>query len=555
MNKFKLLLLLVTVIYSCKKEITSQEPLHKLASWEIYNETTDLAETQELQNSRMHLKLINSKILDKNEIWAPVVAALEQFPLERYEALLPFIIEKSIPELQQAVKDGIFTYEELALFYCYRIYKYEQNNSTQLNGIIAINPKVIEQARELDKIDKKNIDIYSVYGMPILLKDNIGAVDMRTTAGAIALKENSAPDAFITKRLKEESALILGKANLSEWAYYLCTGCPVGYSAVGGQTINPYGRLRFESGGSSSGSGVTVAANYAVAAIGTETAGSILSPSSQNSIVGLKPTIGVLSRSGIVPISSTLDTPGPMTKNVIDNAIMMDALVGYDQNDSASKRIDQQYVEGIKEASLTGKRFGVITALLQDTLYLEATRNIEKAGGILVEINPEQLPLPGFLTLLNIDMKNDLPAYLKANASSNITISNIADAVGFNKKDTVLHVPYGQQLFEGILNDATTVEAFLEIKNNLEDTGRRYFDQSMDEHQLDAVLSINNYHAAYAAVAKYPALTIPMGYTNDGEPEGLTFIGKPLSEKLLLQLAQRYEATSKRRKLPELYAN
>jgi len=247
MNKLKLLLLLVTVIISCKKESTPQEPLHTLTSWQSYDETTDLAGTQELQNGRMHLKLINSKILDKNEIWAPVVSALEQFPLERYSVLTSLILEKSIPELQQSVKDGKFTYEELTLFYCYRIYKYEQDNKKQLNGIIAINPNVIERARELDKIDKSTIDIYSVYG------------------GAIALKDNNAPDAFITQRLKDENAIILGKANLSEWAYYLCTGCPVGYSAVGGQTINPYGRLRFESGGSSSGSGVTVAANYAVA--------------------------------------------------------------------------------------------------------------------------------------------------------------------------------------------------------------------------------------------------------------------------------------------------
>jgi len=553
MNKLKLLLLLVTVIISCKKESTPQEPLHTLTSWQSYDETTDLAGTQELQNGRMHLKLINSKILDKNEIWAPVVSALEQFPLERYSVLTSLILEKSIPELQQSVKDGKFTYEELTLFYCYRIYKYEQDNKKQLNGIIAINPNVIERARELDKIDKSTIDIYSVYGMPILLKDNVGAVHMHTTAGAIALKDNNAPDAFITQRLKDENAIILGKANLSEWAYYLCTGCPVGYSAVGGQTINPYGRLRFESGGSSSGSGVTVAANYAVAAIGTETAGSILSPSSQNSVVGLKPTIGVLSRSGIVPISSTLDTPGPMTKNVIDNAIMMDVLIGYDQNDPVSKKIDKQYIQGVKEASILGKRFGVIKAFLQDTLYQQATLTIEKAGGVLVEITPEQLPLPGFLTLLNIDMKNDLPAYLKANASSNIIITDIASAVAFNKQDTLVNVPYGQQLFEGIVNDSTTTDAFIDIKRNLEETGRRYFDVSMDTHELDAVLSINNFHAAYAAVAKYPALTVPMGYTDEGEPEGLTFIGKPLSEKLLLQLAVEYEKVSKQRKLPEAY--
>jgi len=233
-----------------------------------------------------------------------------------------------------------------------------------------------------------------------------------------------------------------------------------------------------------------------------------------------------------------------MTKNVIDNAIMMDALIGYDENDNASKKIDKQYIQGVKEASISGKRFGVIKAFLQDTLYQQATLDIEKAGGVLVEITPEQLPLPGFLTLLNIDMKNDLPAYLKTNASANIMITDIASAVAFNKQDTLINVPYGQQLFEGIVNDSTTADAFIDIKRNLEETGRRYFDVSMDTHELDAVLSINNFHAAYAAVAKYPALTVPMG---------LTFIGKPLSEKLLLQLASKYEAVSKQRKLPQGY--
>ena len=153
-----------------------------------------------------------------------------------------------------------------------------------------------------------------MYGMPVLIKDNINTSGMPTTAGAIALLENeNTEDAFIIKKLKEAGALILGKSNLSEWAYYFCGTCPVGYSATGGQTLNPYGRAIFESGGSSSGSGASVAANYAVAAVGTETSGSITSPSSQNSVVGLKPTIGLLSRTGIVPISTTLDTPGPMT--------------------------------------------------------------------------------------------------------------------------------------------------------------------------------------------------------------------------------------------------
>src|SRR5690606_43490 len=186
----------------------------------------------------------------------------------------------------------------------YRIRKYESDNSFALNAIIALNPDVVEQARQKDREGAQAEAEFSLYGMPILLKDNINTHNMPTTAGAIALAENTTGNAFIVERLLEAGALILGKVNLSEWAYYFCDGCPLGYSAVGGQTLNPYGRKIFESGGSSSGSAVAVAANYAVAAVGTETAGSILSPSSKNAVVGLKPTIGLLSRTGIVPISS-----------------------------------------------------------------------------------------------------------------------------------------------------------------------------------------------------------------------------------------------------------
>ena len=234
--------------------------------------------------------------------------------------------------------------------------------------------------------------------MPILLKDNVNATGMPTTAGAVALKNNNTDDAYITARLKQEGALILGKANLSEWAYFFCGDCPSGYSAVGGQTLNPYGRKTIDTGGSSSGSGVSIAANFAVAAVGTETAGSILSPASQNSVVGLKPTIGLLSRSGIVPISSTLDTPGPMTKNVIDNAILLAALYGYDNTDSKSKSFKwpgNYYINGLKNGnpSIKGKRFGAIKRLLSDTLYINAV-NVLKAQGAIIAVSYTHLTLP-----------------------------------------------------------------------------------------------------------------------------------------------------------------
>ena len=553
----KSLLLFLSIgycLFSCKQAqeetpVIKNEPI----VWQTYDETEDLAGTQQLENPRMHLKLINSKVRDKNEIWKPVQGVLQGFSVTRYKELLSQILEKDIPTLQQSIKNGIFTYEELTLFYLYRIASIESDNDRALNGVIALNSNAVAKAREYDQVDKNQIDIYSVFGMPILLKDNIGTAGMNTTAGAIALQDNQTGNAFITERLEAENAVILGKANLSEWAYFLCTGCPVGYSAVGGQTINPYGRLQFESGGSSSGSGVSVAANYAVAAIGTETAGSILSPSSQNSVVGLKPTIGALSRTGIVPISSTLDTPGPMTKNTIDNSIIYHALVGKDLADSKSVTLPAFNASEVTKGTVNGKRFGVIKSYFADTLYAKAIDKIKANGGEIIEIEPERVNLPGFLTVLNIDMKKDLPEYIEKYAGISVTIKNIEDAVAFNKKDTLLHVPYGQQLFEGILADTTTDQELEKIKNNLEIISRAYFDAFFDEHKLDAFLSINNYHAAYAAMAKYPALTVPMGYTEDGEPEGLTFIGKPFTEVSLLQLGYGYEQISKERKLPEGY--
>ncbi|MDH7444404.1 amidase family protein [Aquimarina sp. 2201CG14-23] len=554
MRRLLYVFIALLIFISCKKEKQEQQKeLQPKVVWESYDETEDLAATQKLTQTRMHLKLVNSKILDKNDIWKSLESELDYFSEDDYNRLKKFVIEKNIPSIQQSVKDGLLSYEELTKFYIYRIRKYESDNSMSLNSVISLNPKVVEQARALDKIDKNTIDVNSVFGMPIMLKDNIGAEDMKTTAGAIALQENETTNAFITKRLLDQNALILGKANLSEWAYFLCIGCPVGYSAVGGQTLNPYGRMVFETGGSSSGSGVTVAANFCVAAIGTETSGSILSPSSQNSIVGLKPTIGLLSRSGIVPISSTLDTPGPMTKNVIDNAILLNALIGKDENDSASVATDANYLLSVKEGTIKGKRFGVIKEFLEDTVYANAVDKIKIAGGEIVEIEPKQTPLPGFLSILNIDMKNDLPTYINSHASDNITVRTIQEAIAFNIQDTLTRIPYGQGIFEGIVNDSTTTEGLENIKENLMKVARNYFDTHLEEHNLDAVLSINNYHAGYAAVAKYPALTVPMGYTDNGEPKGLTFISKPFSEAQLLQLGIAYESITKERKMPFKY--
>lgn len=490
---------------ACKEE---PKVIEERVVWTSYDETAELEEQTSHEIARMRFKLLNSKISDKNNIWKAFEADLDTFGNTRYESLKPKILEKSIPELQDQVAKGEFTYEELTLFYVYRIRKYESDNSSSLNAIIALNLEVVEEARQKDA-NKEKIDRYSMYGMPVLLKDNIGVEGMPTTAGAAILKDNYTEDAFITTKIKESGALILGKVNLSEWAYYFCSGCPLGYSAIGGQTLNPYGRKKFETGGSSSGSGVAVAANYAVVAVGTETAGSILSPSSQNSVVGLKPTIGLLSRSGIVPISSTLDTPGPMTKSVIDNAIFLNAMLGKDENDTASVEIDKDYLSDLDKSSLKNKKLGVLKPLLENPVYSETVEKLKAAGAEIIEFEPEGTELEGFLTLLNIDMKNDLPEYFRTYARDNVSVEDVEDVVIFNLKDSLIRAPYGQKLFEGIMADSTSLEDLEKIKEKLQTDSRRFFDIAMDTHGLDAVLSINNYHAAFAAVAKYPCLTVP----------------------------------------------
>ncbi|PJB13621.1 MAG: amidase [Flavobacteriales bacterium CG_4_9_14_3_um_filter_40_17] len=542
-----LFVFLLLLLNACQKK--TKQPV---VAWSPFDQTQELIEQQKHENPRMRYKLINSKVLDKNDLWKPFEEDLAYFSEADYENLKPLILEKDIPALQAEITGSQLTYEKLTLFYIYRIRKYESDNQQSLNTIISLNPNVLNEARERDKNRNKN-KLHEIYGMPILLKDNIGFAGLPTTAGSIALKNNEAPDAFITKQLKNKGALILGKANLSEWAYYLCIGCPVGYSAVGGQTLNPYGRKVFESGGSSSGSGVSVAANFAVAAVGTETSGSILSPSSQNSVVGLKPTVGLLSRTGIVPISSTLDTPGPMTRNVTDNAILLDAMTGKDSNDSSSVKSSFQ-LEKIVYEELAGKRFGVFKSLIEsDTVYKQTVDKIKSAGAKIIELNPEQTRLSGFLTLLNIDMKHDLPAYLSSQASKNITVKNVADVVAFNLQDTLIRVPYGQQLFQGIIKDTTSGEAFDKIKIGLHKAGSEYFDDPIDAYQLDAILSINNYHAGFAAVAKHPALTVPMGYKTSGEPIGLTFIAKPFEELKLLKLGLAFEQLTHARVIPKSY--
>lgn len=535
------------IVCSCKNTEKSEEGTKK--------SSTDISAIS--AKDFTEFKVLDSKYIDNSKLWEGFTDDLADFTEDKYNALKPLILEQDIPTMQQHIQDGKLSYENLTKFYLYRIRAFDRDNDLSLNSVISLNPNVISEAKQKDVDFKNKMRKHPIFGMPILLKDNINTVDMPTTSGAVAFQNNNTKDAFIVERLKAQGALILGKANLSEWAYFFCGDCPSGYSAIGGQTLNPYGRKIIDTGGSSSGSGVAVAANFCVAAVGTETSGSILSPASQNSGVGLKPTIGLLSRSGIVPISSTLDTPGPMAKNVTDTAILLDAMRGFDATDSKSVKRHLEnssyYEKNFKANKLKGKRFGVLTTLLEDSLYVRAIEDLKSEGAIIIEIEPEKIELPDFLRLLNLDMKNDLPNYIKTSGDAKLTVKSIQDVMAFNQKDSMATMPYGQSLFAGIVADSATDEEFESIKNTLKTNGKLFFDTPFERHDLDGILSINNYHAGFAAVAEYPAITVPMGYTDSGVPKGLTLIGRPWTEALLLSWAYAYEQASKRRVAPEKY--
>ena len=531
---------ILSIAIACQPGKPFEAPL-----WQKYDDAAFLDANKDHLNRRMRYKLIQSKFLDKQDIWNTISDQLSGFTSEKYAELKPFILERTIPEIQESVDDGKLSYTQLTQWYLYRIMLFENDSTKTLHSIISINPVAVETAKQMDK--NKGDKNHPIYGMPVLLKDNISTDGMPTTAGAHAMKDNNAPDADIVKNLKSNGAIILGKVNLSEWAYYFCDGCPVGYSAMGGQSLNPYGRMKYESGGSSSGSGTTIAANYATAAVGTETSGSILYPSAINSVVGLKPTVGLLSGNGIVPISKTLDTAGPMTRSVTDNAILLSAM-------ESSKSTGKEYLNAVNEASIRARKLIAINGFYEnDSLYKQAVDLLIENGADIIFRDRPDFNWDGFLTLLNLDMKEDIPVYMEHFASADVQARTIQELAEYNKKDSSAFMPYGQGRFDAILQDSTTNDSFQLVRAELLKRGKAYFDELIGKSMAEAVLSINNAHAGQAAVAHFPCLTVPMGYREDGEPAGLTFVGSSGEEKRLYSLAAVYENLSKHRRIPEAF--
>ena len=521
-----------------------------LKKWMTYDEKQEIEENSNSKIKKLQYKRIQSISTDKNELIKGYENEINLFLKSKYDKLEPLIIEKSIPEIQQHIIDGKFTYYDLSLFYISRIYLIEFNKETFLNSVISLNKNVLNDAMEKDKLG--NDDIYSIFGIPILLKDNIGFESLPTTAGAYSLKDNYTEDAFITKKLKSEGAIILGKTNLSEWANYFCSGCPNGYTSLGGQTLNPYGRKIIDTGGSSSGSGVATASNLSSVSLGSETSGSILSPSSANSLVGMKPTIGNISRSGIIPISSTLDTAGPMTRSIIDNIIVYNAINGYDSEDIYSKESRDIDIEKVLNFDSSKVRLGYFKNFYEnDSLYKKAVDHIKENNITAIEIKSPRVNLSNFVKILDEDMRKDLKSYLSIYGNEKLEVSDISSIIEFNDKDSIVRAPYGQGIFKKIINDTMNKEEFDKLKIRLMNEGNKFFDIPMDKYDLDVVISLNNYHAGYAAVAHNPCLTIPIGLRKSNEPAGITFIGKSFSEQLLYEIGLYFEESYEGRVPPK----
>ena len=532
-------------------EVQSYRPLHTLP----YDQSYDLAALAQHENEGMRFLLLQSRVRDKAQLWAGFNAALAGFTEAEYMALKPLILDRSVQQLQQAVANGRLSYEELVKFYIYRIRSIESDNRRFLNALISLNPDAIVRARALDQRRRQGESVAedSLFGIPVLLKDNIGFAGLPATAGAVALQDNHAGNAFITQRLLQNNAIILGKANLSEWAYFLCEDCPSGYSAVGGQTLNPYGRFLFGSGGSSAGSGASIAANYAAVAVGSETSGSILSPASANSLVGLKPTTGSLSRSGVVPISSTLDTVGPMARSVADVVILFNAMTGFDQTDSAMPLLSEDLSLQYRQLSLADKRLGVLESFADNSFYQQALVLLATAEARLVEVTMPDVDREGFGELLGAEMARDLALYLQQHGASQLPIDSIASLREFNLEDSARRAPYGQELVEMMDQLTLSAEELEALRERLQSNARNILDQLFATANLNVLLSVNNFYAGVAALANYPALTIPMGYEDNGRPVGLTLIAPSFQEQELIDIGARFEQLSAARRLPGNY--
>lgn len=500
-------------------------------------------------NYRMHFKLIQSKLNDINSWLKPFEPVISSLSEDRIDYLHEQIWEKTIDQIQKAVLEGKFTYEDLVTFYLFRIWAVESREDLSLQAVISVHPECLAEAQKRDEYLRKSGSIpHPLFGMPILVKDNIPVAGLPTTAGAEVLKKHFVQDAPLIAPLKEKGVIILGKANLSEWAYFFCGDCPLGYSALGGQTMNVHGRLIHESGGSSSGSAAAVAANFCILSIGTETSGSIISPASAQSVVGCKPRPGTISADGVIPISFYYDTPGPISKTVIDNAYLYNGMI---YNDLYSKKnVDTLHLDKIRSASLLQRKVAVVRDMLHDTLYGNLVDLIEAYGAEIIAIDPSPVDFSRFVDILGHDMKLAIPKYFSTHGQNEYSQYTIPKIVSYNSQDSINRIPYGQSLFDQIASIEYKTEDIEKLRKKLEDDAKKSMQVAWD-FGAEVILSLDNLHAAMAAAAGYACITVPAGQNAEGKPVGLTFIGKQEQIQQLYEIAYAFESRTKYRIRPK----
>jgi amidase len=486
------------------------------------------------------------------------------------------IQEITIDVLQEKMRSGALTARSITSIYLERIESLDKAGP-RLNAVIEINPDALTIADELDRERKAGKVRGPLHGIPVLIKDNINTADrMMTTAGSIALAGHiAARDAFIVSRLRAAGAVLLGKTNLSEWANFRSTRSSSGWSSRGGQTRNPY-VLERNPCGSSSGSGTAVSSNLCCVAIGTETNGSIACPSSINGVVGIKPTVGLWSRFGIIPISHTQDTAGPMTRTVTDAAIVLGLLAGSDPQDpvtaTSEGKTAEDYTKFLDGKALQGKRIGVEKSYLKvheavDALFQKAIMQLKQAGAEVVEIDfLARIKIEGAeYKLLQYEFKDGLNKYL---SSSSARVRSLKELIAFNKENEQEAMPF----FKQEILEASEERSDLESKEYKEVLAkvlsvRKIIDDTMREFKLDVICGPANGpswctdlingdsftgYGMYspAAMAGYPHITVPMGFVFD-LPVGLTFFAGAFQEPLLVGVGYAYEQASKNRRMPD----
>ena len=483
--------------------------------------------------------------------------------------------EATVSELNAAMESGQLSSETLTNWYLNRI----RSIDPKLRSVIEVNPDAVTIARQRDRERRNRMVKGPLHGIPVVIKDNIDTADkMKTTAGSLALANAPAPkrDAFIVEKLREAGAVILAKTNLSEWANFRDDNSISGWSGRGGQTRNPY-ILDRDPCGSSSGSGVAISANLAAVAIGTETDGSIVCPSSINGIVGLKPTVGLVSRSGIIPIAASQDTAGPMTRTVADAAVLLNVLDFADPNDSATrfKRERVDYTNFLRADGLRGARIGVARNYWDRNATVDRVTNaalevLKRQGAQLIDVRFPNLNKFGdaeFL-ILKYEFKDGLERYLRERGARYTTL---AELVQFNNDNAAKELKYfGQSILEACakLGDLNSKEYKDAVKTAKKYAAEEGIDEVMDKNRLDAVVAPSNAptwlidtvggdcgsgyvgSSSMPAVAGYPNITVPAGFAKE-LPIGISFFGKAFTEGKLIQYAYAFEQAAKARRKPK----